>query len=349
MKYRKLGKTDTKVSIIGLGTMTWGHQNSQAEAFEQMDFALENGVNFFDTAELYPVPGKAETYAETEKIIGRWLKKSGKRDKIVLATKIVGPNPGFRYMRDGEIPRLNRANIMQAVEKSLERLETDYIDLYQVHWPDRNTNFFGKQGYSHNKDEHFTPIEETLNALDELLKAGKVRHIGLSNETPWGLSKYLELSKYQNLSRVVTVQNPYSLVNRTYEVGMAEISMREQVGLLAYSPLAFGRLSGKYYGGAKPENARLNMPLFKPLQRYNNPETLKAADAYTDLAKEHGLEPAQMALAFINSRPFLTSTIIGATNLKQLKMNIDSVNVILSDEVLAGIEAIHKSQPNPAP
>lgn len=349
MIYKKLGKTDIELSVIGLGTMTWGHQNSQAEAFEQMDFALEYGLNFFDVAELYPVPGKAETYAETEKIIGRWLKKYGRRKEIVLATKVVGPSPGLRYMRDGEIPRLDSKNIKHALEQSLQRLETDYIDLYQVHWPDRNTNFFGKRNYKHNEDEHFTPIEETLSTLDELVKSGKVRHIGVSNETPWGLNKYLELSKYENLNRVVSIQNPYSLVNRTFEIGLAEISIREQVGLLAYSPLAFGLLTGKYYGGAKPNNARLNMPLYKPLQRYNNPETRKAADAYTDLAKEHGLEPAQMALAFINSRPFLTSNIIGATNLEQLKTNIDSAEVVLSEEVLKGIEAIHKSQPNPAP
>ncbi len=349
MIYKKLGKTDIELSVIGLGTMTWGHQNSQAEAFAQMDFALANGVNFFDVAELYPVPGKPETYAETEKIIGRWLKQFGRRDEVILATKIAGPSPGLRYMRNGEIPRLNRANIILAVEQSLQRLETDYIDLYQVHWPDRNTNFFGRLGYSHNEDEHFTPIEETLAALDELVKSGKVRHIGLSNETPWGVNKYLELAKYNNLTRVVSVQNPYNLVNRTYEVGLAEISMREKVNLLAYSPLAFGLLSGKYYAGAKPKDARLNMPLYKPLQRYNNPETQKASDAYTDLAKEHGLEPAQMALAFINSRPFVSSNIIGATNLEQLKMNIDSADIKLSDEVLAGIEAIHKSQPNPAP
>ncbi len=349
MIYKKLGQSNIEVSIIGLGTMTWGHQNSQTEAFEQMNFAVENGVNFFDAAELYPVPGNPKTYAETEKIIGRWLKKYGRRDEIILATKVAGPSAGLRYMRDGEIPRLDRKNIIMAAENSLERLQTDYIDLYQLHWPDRNTNFFGKRGYVHDENEHFTPIEESLAALDELVKSGKVRNIGLSNETAWGLNKYLELAKYKNLARVVTVQNPYSLVNRTYEISMAEISIREQVGLLAYSPLAFGLLSGKYYAGAKPENARLSMPLYKPLQRYNNAETYKAVDAYTDLAKEHGLEPAQMALAFINSRPFLTSNIIGASNLKQLKMNIDSAEIKLSDEVLAAIEAIHNSQPNPAP
>ncbi len=349
MIYKKLGHTDIELSVIALGTMTWGHQNSQSEAFEQMDYAIENGVNFFDTAELYPVPGKAETYAETEKIIGRWFSQSHKRDKVFLASKVVGPGEGLRYMRAGELPRLDRKNILAAVDNSLKRLQTDYIDLYQVHWPDRNSNFFGKRGYVHDNNESFTPIEETLTALDELQKSGKVRYIGVSNETPWGVNKYLQLSEEQGLSRIVSIQNPYSLVNRTYEVGLAEISMRERVGLLAYSPLAFGLLSGKYFAGARPENARLNLPLYKPLQRYNNPETRKAADAYTVLAREHGLEPAQMALAFVNTRPFLSSNIIGATNLKQLKMNIESADIVLSDDLLAGIEAIHQSQPNPAP
>lgn len=346
MKYSVLGNTDLKVSRICLGTMTWGEQNTEAEAHEQLDYALSQDINFIDTAEMYAVPPRAETYGLTETYIGSWLKKRPNRDQIILATKVVGPGETASRVRGS--PRLNRDNIRQAVDSSLQRLQTDYIDLYQVHWPDRNTNYFGQLGYVHDEAEESTPISETLSALGELVKEGKIRYVGVSNETPWGVMTYLKLAKQHNLPRIVSIQNPYNLLNRTYEVGLAEISHREQVGLLAYSPLAFGVLSGKYLGGAEPDGARLT--LFKRFDRYTkNEQTAKATQAYVQLANQHGLDAAQMALAYVNSRSFLTSNIIGATSMEQLKMDIASIDIELDEEVVEAIEAIYQLHPNPSP
>lgn len=346
MEYRRLGDTDVKVSKICLGTMTWGQQNTEQEAHDQLDYALSRGINFIDTAEMYPVPPTAETQGRTEAYIGSWLAKRGRRDDIVLASKIAGPGNGLT-LRDGKTS-FNRQHINMAIDGSLKRLRTDYIDLYQLHWPERQTNFFGRLGYQVPKSlELPTPFEETLEALDALIQAGKVRYIGLSNETPWGVMSFLAIADRMGLPRVVSIQNPYNLLNRTFEIGLAEIAVREKVGLLAYSPLAFGVLSGKYYRGNRPPNTRLT--LYERFQRYNNPEGRAAADRYVELAREHGLDPAQMALAFVTSRPFVTSNIIGATSMEQLKSNIDSHELTLSEEVIKSIEAIHKSQPNPCP
>lgn len=345
MKYTTLPNTELQVSKICLGTMTWGRQNTEAEGHAQMDYAIDRGINFFDTAELYPVPAIPELYAVTETIIGNWFKKTGNRDKVILATKIAGPGDYTKHIRTtGFSPKA----IQEAVNGSLKRLQTDYIDLYQLHWPERKANFFGQRGYKHNPNDAWEDnIHQVLQALAELVKSGKIRYIGLSNETPWGIMRFLEESKKHNLPRVITVQNPYSLLNRLYEVGCAEISMRENVGLLAYSPLGFGVLSGKYLGGKKPEKARVT--LFPNFSRYSNEQATKATEAYYNLAKEYNMSLAQMALAFINQQPFVTSNIIGATNLEQLKENIDSIAVTLSDEVLQKIEAIHEAIPNPAP
>ena len=347
MQYRKLGSTDIDVSVICLGTMTWGEQNSQAEAFAQMDYALEQGVNFFDTAELYSIPPRAATYGRTEEIIGHWLAQRGTRERIVLASKIAGPGEDWLpHIRAGKT-RFNRDHIEAALNASLQRLQTDYLDLYQLHWPERNTNFFGQLGFSPADQDDFTPIAETLQALDAQVRAGKIRHIGLSNETPWGVMGFLQAAERLGLSRIVSVQNPYSLLNRSYEVGLAEISWREHCGLLAYSPLGFGVLSGKYLDGARPRGSRLN--LFPDYTRYSNPAAESATARYVAVAREHRLDPAQMALAFVNSRPFLTSTIIGATSMDQLKSNIGSIELALSRQVLEGIEAIHGAYPNPSP
>lgn len=345
MEYRKLGNTDIDVSVICLGTMTYGEQNTQAEGHTQMDYALDHGVNFFDTAELYSIPPKADTQGSTEEIIGTWFAKNGNRDKVILASKVVGRS-GMEWFR-GEPSRLSRKHIEEAVEGSLKRLQTDYIDLYQLHWPERNANFFGKLGYEHDPADDAIPLAETLEVLGDLVKAGKIRHIGLSNETPWGTAHCLKLAETKDLPRVMSVQNPYSLLNRTYEVGLAEISIREQCGLLAYSPLGFGVLSGKYLEGKRPEGRRLT--LFPDYKRYLNPKGEQATSRYVGLARQHGLDPAQMALAYVNTRPFLTSNIIGATTMEQLKANIESIDVKLSEEVLEGIEHIHTDQPNPCP
>lgn len=344
MKYRSLGRTDVKVSVIGLGTMTWGEQNTEAQAHEQLDYALAQGVNFVDTAEMYPVPPRAETQGRTEAYIGNWLRKRKNRAQIVLATKITGPGD-FSYLRGGT--RLDRKSVLAACETSLVRLQTDYIDLYQVHWPERNTNYFGKLNYAPRDDSRATPIEETLDALCELLKQGKVRHIGISNETPWGAAEYLRLHREKNQPRIVSIQNPYNLLNRSFEIGLAEFAHREQLGLLAYSPLAFGVLSGKYLGGARPANARLT--LFARFQRYTGEQAENAAREYVSLARQHGLDPAQMALAFINSRPFVTSSLIGATTMEQLRANIASADVELSAGIIAGMENIHRRYSNPCP
>lgn len=348
MEMRELGTTGIKVSALCLGTMTWGEQNTQDEAFAQMDLAVERGINFFDTAEMYAVPPTEKSYGTTETIIGNWFRaRPGMRRKIVLASKVCGQGDWLPHVRDGK-PRLNRQHIEAAIDGSLKRLQTDYLDLYQMHWPDRNTNFFGKLGYRHvAKDEIQTPIAETLEVLADLVKAGKVRHVGVSNETPWGTMRYLAEADARGLPRIVSVQNPYNLLNRTYEIGMAEISHRENVGLLVYSPLAFGVLSGKYLGGARPESARIT--LFKRFSRYTNPQAEIATAKYVALARAHGLDPVQMALQFVTTRPFVTSNIIGATSVAQLETNIASIGVTLTEEVLRGIEAIHVEQPNPAP
>lgn len=345
MELRQLGRTDMKVSQLCLGTMTWGEQNDEAQAFAQIDRAGSAGVNFIDTAEMYPVPPRPETYATTEHYIGNYFKSRGGRADWIVASKVAGPGNGISHIRDGQL-KMNRTHIAQALDTSLKRLQTDWIDLYQLHWPERNTNFFGQLGYRH-QHEDFTPLEETLEALDEQVKAGKIRHIGLSNETPWGTMKFLELAETRGWPRAVSIQNPYNLLNRTFEIGLAEIAMREQCGLLAYSPLAFGMLSGKYEGGAQPPASRIT--LFSRFTRYNNPQARAACSRYVALAREHGLNPAQMALAFVNQQPFVTSNIIGATSLEQLDENLASLQVQLPEDVLEAIEAIHREQPNPAP
>ncbi len=346
MKYNKLGLTDIDVSLICLGTMTWGEQNSESEAFDQMDYSLDQGVNFFDTAELYAVPPKKETFGLTESIIGNWFKSRKSRDKIILATKVVGRS-GMKWFR-GKETRLDKEQIINALNGSLKRLKTDYIDLYQLHWPDRKANFFGKLGYEYQEETDFIELKLQLEVLSELVKSGKVRYIGLSNETSWGLMKFLSLSKIYDLPRVVSVQNPYSLLNRSYEVGMAEISLRERCGLLAYSPLAFGMLTGKYEDGARPDGARLT--LFGDMfTRYTKPKGVKVAEEFNNLAKENDLTPSEMALSFVNTRPFLTSNIIGATNMDQLRENIKSIDVKLNDETLRRIEEIHNANPYPCP
>lgn len=346
MQYRRLGRTDLKVSALCLGTMTFGEQNSEADAHTQLDLAYASGINFFDTAEMYPVPPRAETQGLTERYIGSWLAKQGGRDKLILATKVAGPADWLPYLRDGNL-HLNRRNIESAVDSSLQRLQTDYIDIYQLHWPDRQTNFFGKLGYQHQEQDQNTPLLETLKIIGDLVQTGKIRHFGVSNETPWGLIQLLNLSEMHNLPRCVSIQNPYSLLNRTFEIGLAEIAHREDCGLLAYSPLGFGVLSGKYLDNAHPKGARLT--LFDRFDRYSNPQAEIAARSYVELAQEHGLNAAQMALAWVTSQPFVTSNIIGATTLQQLRSNLESINLPLPDSILDGIEEIHRQQPNPCP
>lgn len=348
MKTKQLGHTDIDVTKICLGTMTWGEQNTEKEAHSQLDLAIERGINFIDTAEMYPVPPKAETYTLTEQYIGTWSALKKNRDKIVLASKIAGPGNGMPHVREG-LTRFKKEVIKEAIEGSLRRLGVDYLDLYQLHWPERQTNFFGRLGYPYpsKRDETLTPILETLEALEELRKDGLVRAFGLSNETPWGVMKYLGMANKYHLPRMASIQNPYSLLNRTYDIGLAEITHREDIGLLAYSPLAFGRLTGKYLGGAKPKGARLTE--YERFSRYNSEECLKATELYAEVAKKHGHSLAQMALAFVNSRPFVTSNIIGATNLTQLEENIASAEITLSEECLNDIEAVHRKHPNPGP
>lgn len=344
MKYSKLGNTTIDVSRICLGTMTWGEQNTEAEAHEQMDYAVEQGINFFDAAEMYPVPPKPETQGLTEQYIGTWFAKRKKREDIIMATKVAGPGDWLSHIRGGS--RLNREHIMQAIDTSLERLQTDYIDVYQLHWPDRNTNFFGQLGFTPKQEEQSTDLEETLSALNELKQAGKIRHWGFSNETPWGVMKALQICDEKGFDRPVSIQNPYNLLNRSYEVGLAEISWREKIGLLAYSPLGFGVLTGKYLNDS-PANARLT--LWERFSRYTNDEATAATKLYAELAKDNGLTPTQLALAFVNQQGFLTADIIGATNMEQLKENIDSINIELSQNIIDEINAIQKRYSNPAP
>jgi aryl-alcohol dehydrogenase-like predicted oxidoreductase len=346
MKFKKLGNTDINVSLICLGTMTWGEQNSQEEAFAQMDYSVNRGINFFDTAELYAVPPKAETYSKTETMIGNWFHEKKNRDQIILATKISGP--GLNWIRGGGMQYFEES-FSKAIEDSLKRLKTDYIDLYQLHWPERNTNFFSKLGYKHlQKEEEWNSFESVLKVLNQFIEQGKIRHIGLSNETPYGLTKFLNISETQNLPRVVSVQNPYSLVNRTYEVGMAEISIRDQAGLLAYSPLGFGVLSGKYLNNQMPDGSRLKL-FGSSFPRYQGTRTSKAVEEYFSIAKKYNLSLTQMSLAFVNQQEFVTSNIIGATTTEQLKENIDSIDVVLNDDMMNDINAIHHENPNPAP
>ncbi len=346
MIYTNLPHTNIEVSKICLGTMTWGRQNSEEEGHAQMDYALEQGVTFFDTAELYPVPAHADRYGHTEKIMGTWFKKTGNRDKIILASKIAGNGDYTKFIRT---TGFSRESIINAVEGSLERLQTDYLDLYQLHWPERNTNYFGKRGYTHDASDHWQDnVHQVLETLRDLIREGKIRHVGISNETPWGAMRFLEESKvHATLPRMITIQNPYNLLNRLFEVGLAEVSMREKMGLLTYSPLGFGALSGKYLGGRMPEGSRVS--LFPNYNRYTGEVATHATQKYYELAQANDLSLVQMSLAYINSRPFVTSNIVGATSVRQLKENIDSINVELSEEILKGIEAIHNQIPNPAP
>ena len=345
MKFKKLGNTEIDVSLICVGTMTWGTQNNEKEAFEQMDYSVSEGVNFFDTAELYSVPPTKESYGKTEIIIGNWFEKRKNREKIILASKVAGP--GCEWIRGGG-NNFNEKKIGEAIDNSLKRLKTDYIDLYQLHWPERSTNTFGKRDFVYREDEReWNNFESVLYALKKFIKNGKIRYVGMSNETPYGLSKYLELSKNNNLPRMMSVQNPYSLVNRTYEIGMSEISIREKCGLLVYYPLAAGALSGKYRNGQMPKKSRL--ALFKGWERMINPLAMKAYDEYYELAKENNLTMVQLAQAFVNSRPFVTSNIIGATTIDQLKENIESINIELNEATLDKINSIHNNNPNPSP
>ena len=345
MNYKKLGNTDINVSTISLGTMTWGEQNTQKDGFEQMDYALDQGVNFWDTAEIYSVPPKQETFGDTEVIIGNWFEKTKKRDKVVLASKVCGPMR--EYVRGGG-NQFGTKNITEALEGSLKRLKTDYIDLYQLHWPERKTNFFGKLGYEHNDSNEWTQFEDILTDLKKFIEQGKIRHIGLSNETSWGLSKFLELSKNKELPRMLSVQNPYNLLNRTYEVGLAEMSVREKAGLLAYSPLACGYLSGKYRNNQMPKGTRIERD-GDFWSRYKKPNASKAIDAYYEVATKYKLDLAQMSLKFLEIQPFVTTVIIGATTMEQLKTNIESVNVNLTVEIIKEINEVQTTYPNPCP
>ena len=346
MEMRPLGRSGLEVSAVCLGTMTWGEQNSEAEGHAQMDYALEQGVNFWDTAEMYAVPTRAETYGRTEEIIGTWFAARGRRDEVVLATKVIGPGRNHPYIRDGK-SRLTYPQMAAALEESLRRLQTDYVDLYQLHWPDRSTNTFGKLGFVPDPQEDMTPIEETLEGLQRLVESGKVRQVGVSNETPWGVMRFLALAESGLGPRVVSVQNAYSLLNRTFEAGLAEIAWREDCGLLAYAPAAAGVLSGKYLDGSRPQGSR--MAIAPGNKRYFTENGEKATAAYVHLAREHGLDPVQMATAFVLGRPFVTAAIVGATSMAQLENQIGAAETALPQEVLDGIEAIHRTYTYPCP
>ncbi|MDC0194883.1 aldo/keto reductase [Alphaproteobacteria bacterium] len=347
MKYRKLGTTDIDVSVICLGTMTWGEQNTQQDGFDQMNYAVERGVNFFDTAEVYSIPTKAETYGKTEEIIGNWFNQNKKRDDIILATKICAKGSGNSWIRDGG-PNLvfDKKNIDEAIDGSLKRLKTDYVDLYQLHAPERKVPKFGQLDFKYDPKDTWIELQEVLHHLESLVTKGKVRHIGVSNETPWGVTQFMNLSKEKKLPRMMSIQNVYSLVNRIFDIHNSEVSLRENIGLLAYSPLAGGRLSGKYIGGKNPSNCRYTLWA----DRFDRHNTLRgeiAIEKYVNLAKKLNLSPSTFANAFVNDRPFVTSNIIGATTMDQLKENIDSIDVTLTNETLAEIEDIHLSDPNP--
>ena len=344
MNYKKLGNTDLDVSTICLGTMTWGEQNTQAEAFEQMDYALDQGVNFWDTAELYAVPPREETYGDTEVIIGNWFEKTKKRDKVIIATKVAGP--ARDYLRNGE-NSFTGPNLESALENSLKRLKTDYIDLYQLHWPERNVNNFGRLSYVH-KENNWNQFEDVLGELDRYVKKGKIRYVGLSNETPWGVMNYLKVSKEKNLPRMMSIQNPYGLLNRSYEVGLSEVSIREEIGCLAYSPLASGYLTGKYRNNNFPKGSRMERD-FDFWTRYRKPNTEKAIELYYEISKKYGLDMSQMSLKFCEIQDFMTSVIIGATTMEQLKTNIESIDIDLSEEVIKEINEVQKIYPNPCP
>ena len=349
MNFKKLGNTDIKVSTICLGTMTWGEQNNQKDALEQMDYAVDQGINFFDTAELYAVPMKPETRGKTSQIIGEWFLKSKKRNKVILADKVAGASPMNWLRTNGEKTSLNKKQIEFACNRSLQDLKTDYIDLYQVHWTDRPSGAFsGKLEYEHKNIDDFVSIEETLDSLNNLVKAGKVKHIGISNETPWGTSQYLKLSEQKKLAKVVSIQNAYNFLNRAFEVGLSEIAIREKVGLLAYSPLASGYLSGKYRNGAMPKNSRMDL-FYDFWGRYRTMYSEKAIEEYWNLANDFNLNLAQMAIKFCEIQPFITSVIIGATTMEQLKTNIDSVNINLDEKITTKIGKIHKKYSNPCP
>lgn len=344
MKYNTIPHTDLNVSEICLGSMTWGEQNTEAEAHKQLDFAIENGINFIDTAEMYSFPGKAETQGNSEKIIGSWLAKTGKRKEIVLASKIAGPNRGFRHIR--EDLRFTKANLTDALHQSLQRLQTDYIDIYQLHWPERNTNYFGRRDYKHKPDEEWQDnFAEILDCAEQLIKEGKIRYFGVSNENPYGLMRYMEEAR-KGKNRVVTVQNSYNLLNRSDETGLTEVLHRESIGYLAYSPLAFGQLTGKYLENV-PQNTRYS--LFPKFNRYHKPNAYIAVKKYKEIAEKHNISLTQMALAFVRQRAFVHSTIIGNTSMAQLKENMESLNVVLSNEILREIDAVHEAVPNPAP
>ncbi|MCC7463115.1 MAG: NADP(H)-dependent aldo-keto reductase [Gammaproteobacteria bacterium] len=348
MEYRQLGHSDLRVSAIGLGTMTFGEQTSEADAHAQLDRALAQGVNLIDTAEMYPAPPRAETQGRTEAYIGSWLARTGRRREVILATKAVGPPDGPRgleYLRGGRT-RLDASNLRQALEASLRRLRTDYVDLYQVHWPDRTANRFGQIGYRHVDDERAVPIEETLAALSGLVRAGKARYIGVSNETPWGVAQYLQAAAGGALERIVSIQNPYNLLNRSFEVGLAEFAIRERVGLLAYSPLAFGMLTGKYRDGARPPAARVvRWPRYG---RYSGEAAQRALAEYLALARQHGLDPAQMAIAFVMAQRWVSSVLLGASTLAQLEQDLAAGTARLSPELLEALEQIQRRHPNPA-
>ena len=348
MNYRKLGITDLEVSVICLGTMTWGEQNSQEEAFAQMNYSIEKGINFFDTAELYAVMPRKETYGKTEEIIGNWFLEKKNRDKVILATKIASKSDGLDWIRKGSKHLgFDKKNLNEAIDSSLKRLKTDYIDLYQLHWPERKVPLFGVLDFEYDpNDNDWNQIEEVLENLQLLVKAGKIRYVGVSNETPWGMMKFLEVAKQKNLPRMMSIQNVYSLVNRVFDIANSEVSIREKCGLLAYSPLAGGRLSGKYLNDKNPKNARYTLwP--RRFSRHHTTRGEIAIEKYVNLAKKYSIKPSTFANAFVNDRPFVTSNIIGATSMDQLKENIDSVNLTLSDEMLDEIQDIHLSDPNP--
>jgi len=346
MKYKKLGSSDLMVSEVCLGTMTFGEQNTEAEAHQQLDFALANGINFIDTAEMYPVMPRAETVNSTEQYIGSWIKQSGQRDTVILATKVAGPSRGMPWIRNGDND-LDEKNIRIAVEASLQRLNTDYIDLYQLHWPSRNAPIFGQKEFNPDLEHDSIAIEATLDVLHDLVKEGKIRHIGVSNETPWGVSEFIKHAERKQQARIISIQNPYHLMNRSYEQGLTETCYREHVGLLAYSPLAFGRLTGKYVDNAQAKGRLTKFPAtWSP--RYMRPEVITTSARYTALARAHGLSPTQLALAWCYSRWFVASTIIGATDLMQLEENIRATDILLSDELVTAINQIHADGANPA-